>query len=108
VCGLFDADHSEYGSVVRTLLIMLSACVVGDNSARLSGAMRIAIAPGSLAERVWNAEEAHERFTCSYELNPEFEPVLVTHGLCISGRADNGEARIIELPGHHFFVATLF
>jgi CTP synthase (UTP-ammonia lyase) len=70
--------------------------------------MRVAITPGSLAAHVWGTAEVRERFTCSYELNPEFEPMLTRHGLTISGRADGGEARIIELPRHRFFIATLF
>jgi CTP synthase (UTP-ammonia lyase) len=33
---------------------------------------------------------------------------LLEHGLVISGRDAEGEPRIVELPSHPFFVATLF
>ena len=70
--------------------------------------MLVNIAPDSLAARCYAVSEVSEMFTCTYELNPEFETTLKGHGLRISGRADSGEPRIIELPAHRFFVATLF
>jgi CTP synthase (UTP-ammonia lyase) len=33
---------------------------------------------------------------------------LIRNGLVISGTDQDGEARIVELPGLRFFVATLF
>ena len=51
---------------------------------------------------------ARERYFCSYGIDPGFEKLLVDRGLPIVGRADDGTPRILELPDHPFFIATLF
>ncbi len=52
--------------------------------------------------------EASENFYCSYGVNPSYARRLEDGGLTVSGVWDAGEIRIVELPGHPFFVATLF
>ena len=64
--------------------------------------------PGSLAIRTYQQPEIQELFNCNYELNPEFQETLESSGLQITGLGDNGEARVIELPDHDFFLATAF
>lgn len=49
-----------------------------------------------------------ERYHCSYGPEPRYLPVLTAHGLRLSGHDEDGQARIAELPGHPFFLATLF
>jgi CTP synthase (UTP-ammonia lyase) len=41
-------------------------------------------------------------------VNPDYERQLEASGLRVSGLGDAGEARIVEIPDHPFFVATLF
>jgi CTP synthase (UTP-ammonia lyase) len=41
-------------------------------------------------------------------LNPEYEGRLVEAGLIISGRDDDGKARIFEVHNKRFFIATGF
>jgi CTP synthase (UTP-ammonia lyase) len=74
----------------------------------LNAAMPIRIVPGTRAHAIFGADTIRERFTCSYELNPAYESRLTAAGLVVSGRGENGEARIIELPEHPYFIATLF
>jgi len=94
---------------MRTPLITAAACAIeGALGPALSGKMRITISPDSLAARCYAVSEVSEMFTCTYELNPEFETTLRNHGLRISGRTDPGEARIVEHSGNRFFIATLF
>ncbi|MBI3466924.1 MAG: hypothetical protein HY000_28250 [Planctomycetes bacterium] len=62
----------------------------------------------SLAFRVYEQREIEEEFFCNYELNPSFQAALQDAGLRITGRGERGEARIVELPGHRFFLASLF
>jgi CTP synthase (UTP-ammonia lyase) len=45
---------------------------------------------------------------CNYGLAPEFEDALVAAGVVIAARAPDAGVEGIELPGHPFFVATLF
>ena len=51
---------------------------------------------------------AAARYQCSYGLAPAYRDLLAGHGLVFSGEDDGGEVRIAELPGHPFFLATLF
>lgn len=41
-------------------------------------------------------------------MNQAYEDNLIESGLTISGRDDNGKARIIELNQKKFFIATAF
>ena len=49
-----------------------------------------------------------EKFYCNFGLNPEYQGQLEARGLEITGKDQNGEARILELAGHPFYVGTLF
>ena len=109
MCGLAEADHLEYGREAAVPLIVAAACAAPQAGLpRLSGRMKVAIEAGSLASRLYGENRAEEEFTCSYELNPDYEPVLERQGLRITGRGEGGEPRIVELPHNRFFIATLF
>lgn len=49
-----------------------------------------------------------ERYHCSYGLNAGYIDPLTAHGMRFTGHDTDGEVRIAELPGHPFFLATLF
>ena len=49
-----------------------------------------------------------EDFYCNYRLNPDYRPAFERAGLRVSGVGGAGEVRIVELPRHPFFLATLF
>jgi len=49
-----------------------------------------------------------EDFRCNYGVNSEYRSALEEAGLGLSGFGEDGELRIVEVPGHPFFVATLF
>jgi len=66
------------------------------------------IKPGTRAATLYRARRATEPYYCNYGLNPSYEGHLADAGVVVSGRGPGGEVRIIELPGHPFFVATLF
>ena len=68
----------------------------------------IHIVPGSLAHQAYGKIEATEQFRCSYGLNQSYLPRFANGALNITGTDRTGEARIVELAGHPFFVATLF
>ena len=69
---------------------------------------KIYITPGSSASQIYAANETEERFNCSYGLNDSYQDEMSKGGLKITGRDAGGEARIVELPNHRFFLATLF
>ncbi|MFF3644343.1 hypothetical protein [Streptomyces sp. NPDC002564] len=101
VCGLTHVAHAENDPDADDLLIAPLACsLVGHEGA-------VTIAPGSLAESVVGARRSIERYHCSYGPAAHLD-TLRAHGLRLTGEDEEGQARIAELPGHPFFLATLF
>ena len=41
-------------------------------------------------------------------MNPDYVRQMDAGGLRVSGLGGDGEVRIVEIPGHPFFLATLF
>jgi CTP synthase (UTP-ammonia lyase) len=63
---------------------------------------------GTAAARLYGTASTVEDYYCNYGVNPEYFERLGSGGLCVSGVGGDGEIRIVELPGHPFFMATLF
>jgi CTP synthase (UTP-ammonia lyase) len=63
---------------------------------------------GTLAARLYGCAEASEDYYCNYGVNAEYQHALEAGGLRVSGVGSSGEIRIVELPAHPFFLATLF
>lgn len=102
VCGQAGASHAEYTPDAPDPLIVPLACSLAGHE------VAVRITPGSLAERALGAERTVERYHCSYGLSPGYLDLLRGRGLRFTGADDSGEVRIAELPGHPFFLATLF
>ncbi|MFG1709788.1 hypothetical protein ACFLIM_42090 [Nonomuraea sp. M3C6] len=68
----------------------------------------VRLEPGSLIEQIIGAPTTLEAYICSYGLNESYKQTLAAHGLVFSGHADDGAVRVAELPGHTFFLATMF
>jgi CTP synthase (UTP-ammonia lyase) len=68
----------------------------------------VRLLPGSRAADLYGADEAIEDYFCNYGLNPEYRTRLERSGMRITGWDDDGEVRVVELPHHPFFVATLY
>jgi CTP synthase (UTP-ammonia lyase) len=100
--GLADTAHAETDpGAARPLIVPLVCSMV-----EVTGSIRIT--PGTRAAAAYGRERTTERYHCNYGLNPEFESALERGPLRVSGRDDEGAARIVELPGDAFYVATLF
>ena len=67
----------------------------------------MSVEPGSLAQSVIGAERTVERYFCAYGPTRHLD-TLRAHGLRFSGYDEDGHVRIAELPGHPFFLASLF
>ena len=102
VVGLEDAHHAEYGTDSSLLVVDELACSLAGQT------MDVTIATGTRAHEAYGRTQTTERYYCRFGLNPTYTPALVEHGLVISGRDTDGEPRIVELPSHPFFIATLF
>ncbi|WP_329565576.1 CTP synthase C-terminal region-related (seleno)protein [Kitasatospora sp. NBC_01266] len=104
VCGLERAGHLE--NVPETaeedaVVIPLACSLVGHE-----GIVRIT--PGSRAARLLGADRTPARYHCRYGPNPHLLDLLREHGLSFTGSDEAGDVRIVELPSHPFFLATLF
>ncbi|MFI6941903.1 gamma-glutamyl-gamma-aminobutyrate hydrolase family protein [Streptomyces sp. NPDC050418] len=102
VCGLPDMAHAENDPEAREHLIVPLACsLVGHEGA-------IHVRPGTLLQELLGAETSFERYHCSYALREEYVDTLTAHGLRFSGTDEAGDVRVVELPDHPFFLASLF
>jgi len=61
-----------------------------------------------MARRIYGKDVVEEEFRCSNELNSEFQPLFERSPLRVVGVGERGEARVVELRGARFFVATLY
>jgi CTP synthase (UTP-ammonia lyase) len=104
-----DADHAEYGADPETALITPAHCEIPEpGEPRIAGKQRVDLMPGSLAANIYGSTEAFEEFRCSNELNRRYQPLFEQSHLRVTGVGDEGEARVVELAGHAFFVGTLY
>lgn len=100
-----------YDPNTTTHLIVPVACPVPHrpiDAPKLSEKLKINVVPDSLAFHVYQQPTVEEEFFCNYELNLAFHSAIENNGMLISGIGENGEARIIELTNHRFFLATGF
>jgi CTP synthase (UTP-ammonia lyase) len=107
-CGLGGVQHAEnlaargiVADPADLLIVPLECSLVGHEEA-------VMVVPGTLAASIIGPGRRTERYHCSYGLNEAYLAVLGSAGLGISGFDDSGQPRIIEIPGHPFFLATLF
>jgi len=97
-----DAAHAEYGESEGELVIVELACsLVGHEGA-------ISYEPGTLMQEIMGTDRSVERYHCSYGLDPAYLQRLRDAGVVFSAHDDAGDVRALELPGHPFFLGTLF
>ena len=100
--GYRDADHAETSPDAPRLVITPLACsLVGQQHP-------VTIVPGTRAAKLYGAMESIEDYYCNYGVNPDYVRQMEAAGLRVSGLGADGEVRIVEIPDHPFFLATLF
>jgi CTP synthase (UTP-ammonia lyase) len=102
VCGLSGVENAEVTpAAAEHLIVALECSLKGHEEA-------VMIVPGTLAAKISGPGRRTERYHCDYGLDPAYLERLTGGGLSFSGFDDSGQVRIVELPGHPFFVGTLF
>ena len=97
-----DAEHGEASPKSSRLVISpLSCSLIGETQI-------VYISPNTLAYKIYRKEKAKEIFNCNYGFNETYQKEMNAQDLKIVGVDDNGNARIVELSDHRFFMATLF
>jgi len=70
--------------------------------------MDVDLRTGTIVRSAYGTPRTTERYYCRFGLAPSYVEPLASAGVVISGTDAVGEPRIVELPGHPFFIATLF
>jgi CTP synthase (UTP-ammonia lyase) len=70
--------------------------------------MMLGFVAGSKVAKIYGALEAREKYYCNFGVNPDVVPWLKQGPMKIVGSDHEGEIRVLELPDHPFFIATLF
>ncbi len=112
VCGLSEANSTEFnpGGPQRVIYKLRELKGIDE----LGGTMRLGawpcvLKPESFAHKAYGKLEISERHRHRFEFNREFEGVLTSHGLKITGETPNGTyVEICEIEDHPYFLGCQF
>ncbi|MEK6802175.1 MAG: CTP synthase [Nitrospirota bacterium] len=102
VLGFKDAHHAEYNPYASKLFISPLACSLAGRE------MWLRFVSGSQVAAIYGSVSATEHYFCNFGVSPDCIHELKRGPLNISGSDSEGEVRVIEYPGHAFFIGTLF
>lgn len=102
VAGIPDADHAESNPDAATPIIAPLVCSLVGKSGP------VFLDPTCRTASIYGRWRIVERYHCNYGLNPAYRDAIERAGLHVVGEDDHGDPRVVELPGHPFFIATLF
>lgn len=102
VLGFRDAQHAEYDPYASELFISRLECSLVGRELPLS------FVPTSRTAEIYGGTSAIEQYYCNFGVNPERVELLNSGPLQSVGSDHEGEVRVVELPGHPFFIGTLF
>jgi CTP synthase (UTP-ammonia lyase) len=100
--GFAEAAHAESDPYASELFVTALSCsLVGKT-------LQVHVDPKSGVYSYYQQACVEEQYYCNFGLNPAYQQLIHDGGLRVVGRDQDQEARILELPEHPFFVATLF
>lgn len=102
VLGISDAEHAEYNPEAPRLVVTPLSCSLAGQ------VLIVRLIPGSNAYSIYGGPEIVEEYNCNFGLNPEYAKAIDDAGLRVVGVDKDGEARVLELTNHRFFMATLY
>ncbi len=120
VVGLKNASTTEFGPCEDPIVGLMTEWTKGNEKQKRSanddmgGTMRLGSYPcviqkGSLAHKIYGAQEITERHRHRYEVNINYKDKLEKAGMLISGLSPDGNLpEIVELKDHPWFVAVQF
>ncbi len=102
VAGIDGAAHAESDPDGETIVVAgLTCSLVGEERT-------VTAVPGTRLAAICGTEPFTGFHWCNYGLAPAIADRLATAGLVISAHAEDAGVEGFELPGHPFYVATLF
>ena len=112
VLGLQGANSSEFDEKTPHPVIDLlpeQRNVTAKGATMRLGAYPARLKPGTLAHRLYGAEEIFERHRHRYEVNPDYLDRLQEGGLLLSGTSPDGRlVEVAELQDHPWFLGCQF
>jgi len=112
VCGLTEADSTEFNPATPQRVIYKLRELKGIDE--LGGTMRLGAWPchlkqDSFAYKAYGEPLISERHRHRYEFNREYEPILTSKGLRITGESQDGTyVEICEIEDHPFYLGCQF
>ena len=112
VCGLTEANSTEFNPATPQRVIYKLRELKGIDE--LGGTMRLGawpcvLKPCSFANKSYETTTISERHRHRYEFNREFEQVLTSHGLRITGETPDGTyVEICEIEDHPWYLGCQF
>ena len=112
VCGLTEADSTEFtpGGPQRVIYKLRELKGIDE----LGGTMRLGawpcvLKPDTFAFKAYGETNISERHRHRFEFNREFEEILTSHGLRITGETPDGiYVEICEIEDHPFYLGCQF
>lgn len=112
VCGLNDADSTEFSKETRYPVISLleeQEQVTNLGATMRLGAYACRFEKDTQSFRAYKKESISERHRHRYEFNNKYKKVFEKNGLVIAGKnPQSGLVEIVELKDHPWFVACQF
>ena len=112
VCELAAANSTELDPNTKNPVIDFMP--EQRNLHEMGGTMRlgghdIAVNPGTLAHKLYNATSIRRRHRHRYEFNQKYLDILTRAGLVLSAHSDRGKRmEILEIPDHKFYFAVQY
>jgi len=103
VLNITDAEHAEYDPYASKLVITPLTCSLYGQKLEINITDK-----QSLTYSIFNSDTIEAQYYCNFGLNPGFQSDIDKNGFKIVASDSSNEARILELQGHKFFIATLF
>lgn len=102
VLGISDAAHEEYSPKAADLIITKLQCSLAGSE------MNIMLRDGAHIAKYYGKASLYEKYYCNFGINPDYLDAIFSQKLHVVGTDQEGEARIVQLEDHPFFVGTLF
>jgi len=102
VMGIANAAHQEVEPEAENPFIQPFSCSLRGKT------MNVRAKKGSKVLAYYGTEHFEEQYYCSMGLSHDNQIRVDAAGFRVVGVDADDEARIVELPGHPFFIATLF
>lgn len=102
VLGFADAEHEESSPEASRLFVSRLACSLAGRT------MSLTLEPDSTLARIYGRNHAQEQYLCNFGVNPTYVETLRSGPMKVVASDAEGVVRAVELPGHSFFVGTLF